>query len=60
IFGLVLVGVGLIAFMYAEPDVFGSRIGGSEVQIMEASGIGAAVIGGGMAIGGIVRMIIRR
>lgn len=63
VFGLLLAGVGVTAWMYADPELsfWGvSQLNIDEAQMVKAAGIGVAVLGGGLAIGGIVRMIVKR
>jgi hypothetical protein len=63
IFGLILAGAGVAAFTYADPNVslfIGGRLGVEQARIADAAGIGVTVLGGGLAIGGIVRMIVKR
>ena len=63
VFGLILAGFGIAAWMYVDPNIafwFGGRFSVDEAQMIDAGGIGIAVIGGGLAVGGIVRMIVRR
>jgi hypothetical protein len=54
---------GLYLDCYADPNVsfwVGGRLSVEEARIADAAGIGVAVIGGGLTIGGIVRMIVKR
>lgn len=63
IFGLVLAGGGVAMWMYADPNVslwFGGRFSVDEARMLEAGGIGLTILGGGLALGGIVRMIVAR
>ena len=63
IFGLVLAGGGVAMWMYADPNVslwFGGRFSVDEAQMLEAGDIGLTILGGGLALGGIVRMIVAR
>jgi len=63
VFGLILAGAGIAAFMYADPNAsfwVGGYLSVEEARIANAAGIGVAIIGGGLAVGGIVRMIVKR
>lgn len=63
ILGLILAGVGMAAWMYADPNMsfwLGGRFSVEEARMIDAGGIGAAIIGGGLALGGIIRMIVSR
>ncbi|MBA7596071.1 hypothetical protein ES703_03040 [subsurface metagenome] len=65
VFGLIIAGAGITAWVFAAPYVDyyqGSRLTdvAIDVQLTNACGIGATVIGGGLAIGGIVRIIVKR
>ncbi len=63
ILGLIIAGAGAAAWMYADPDAsfwIGGYLNIEEARMMDAGGIGAMVIGGGLAIGGIVQMIVKR
>ena len=63
VFGLILAGIGVAVWVYADPTssfLFGGRLNVDQAQIADAAGIGGAVVGGGLAIGGIVRMILKR
>jgi len=49
--------------MYADPNIpfwLGGRFNVDEARILEASGIGAVILGGGLAVGRLVRMIVKR
>lgn len=61
ILGLLLAGAATALWMYAEPGLYwqGSR-GWHEAKSLDAIGIGVMVVGGGIALGGVIRMIIRR
>ena len=67
ILGLLLAGAGIAAWQYGsdlQSTVLGiPRHGASDYElgeIAEAAGLGVVVLGGGLAIGGIVRMIFKR
>lgn len=63
VFGLILAGVGVAVFTYADPNAsfwLGGHLSVEEARIADAVGIGVAIIGGGLAVGGIVRMIVKR
>ena len=67
VLGLIIAGVGIAAWIYADSgtsyfiDITRSPGGWMvEGQAADAVGIGGAVLGGGLAIGGIVRMIVKR
>jgi len=60
---MILAGAGVAVWMYADPNVSlwgASSFSADEAQMINAAGIGLAVVGGGMAIGGIIRMILKR
>jgi len=63
IFGLVLTGGGVAMWMYADPNVslwFGGRFSVDEARMLNAGAIGLTIIGGDLALGDIVRMIVTR
>lgn len=58
IIGLLIAGAGVCAWQYYNPTFLGYRT--QEAQQYYAAGIGGIVIGGGLVIGGIIRMILKR
>jgi len=68
VFGLLIAAVGVFAWQYAQPSMWGATLGElfgfhedyEEVVLIRAGGIGLTVFGGGLALGGIVRMIVKR
>ena len=63
IIGLILAGVGVSAFVYADPEMSfwgGTVFSVEDAWVINAAGIGLTVIGGGLAIGGIIRMVLKR
>ncbi len=63
IFGLLIAAVGVAAFMYADPNTsfwIGGRLDVEQARLVDAVGMGITVLGGGLAIGGIVRMIVKK
>ncbi len=63
IFGLILAGGGVAVWMYADPETsfwFGGYLSINEARMYDAGGMGVAVAGGLMVIGGIVRMIVKK
>jgi hypothetical protein len=68
IFGLLLAAVGVFAWQYAESSMWEAIIGhlfGYHEQyehavLGKAAGLALTVFGGGLALGGIVRMIVKR
>jgi hypothetical protein len=65
VFGLVLAGVGAAIWQFGEGQtstfgILGSNLSYQENDMIRAGGLGVLVIGGGLAIGGIVRMIVKR
>ena len=63
ILGLILAGAGTAAWMYADPNLAflgGGLFSVEESRIMDAGGVGATVIGIGLALGGIIRMIMKK
>lgn len=59
ILGLLIAGAGVYVWEYYSPTFFGYRLT-QEAQQFSSMGIGAMVLGGGLTIGGIIRMIIKR
>jgi hypothetical protein len=68
VFGLLLAAAGVFAWQYAESSMweailgefFGYHAEYSQALLVRAGGIGLTVLGGGLALGGIVRMIVKR
>lgn len=69
VFGLLLAGIGIAAWQYAQSAVGGAYregIFGSPPELYTwpllfgAGGLGLTIFGGGLAVGGIVRMIVKR
>jgi len=67
IFGLILTGAGVAVWQYGadlQSTVLGMpRYGAYQYEqggMLAAGGLGALALGGGMAIGGIIRMILKR
>jgi len=58
IFGLLIAAGGAYAWQYYNPTFLGYRT--QEAQQFFSVGIGGMILGGGLAIGGIVRMIVKR
>jgi len=58
VFGLIIAGAGIAAWQYYNPNIFGFRE--REAQQLVSIGLAGMVVGGGLAIGGIIRMIIKR
>jgi hypothetical protein len=58
IFGLLIAGAGAYAWQYYSPSFFGIRT--QEAQQFFSLGMGGMILGGGLAIGGIIRMIVKR
>ena len=58
VFGLVIAGAGIAAWQYYNPSFFGYRE--REAQQLVSAGLAGMVVGGGLAIGGIIRMILKR
>ncbi|RLC62528.1 MAG: hypothetical protein DRI01_06755 [Chloroflexi bacterium] len=58
IFGLLIAGGGAYAWQYYNPSFLGYRP--AEAQQFFSLGIAGMILGGGLAIGGIVRMIVKR
>ena len=62
ILGLILAGAGVATWMSADPTVsfwFGDSVV-QETRMLDASGPGLTVLGGGLALGGIIRMVVKR
>jgi|GEM_PF-3173719 hypothetical protein len=66
VFGLILAGIGVAAWQYGldlSTTILGIPRNANEYEIgtwCKAGGLGLTVLGGGLAIGGIVRMIVKR
>jgi hypothetical protein len=68
IFGLALAAVGVFAWQYAQSsmweailgELFGYHEQYEQALLVRAAGLGLTVFGGGLALGGIVRMIVKR
>ena len=58
VFGLIIAAGGAFAWQYYGPTFLGYRT--QEAQQFYSAGIGGMILGGGLAIGGIVRMIAKR
>jgi hypothetical protein len=61
--GLLLAGFGVFLWNFASGGgLAGSPLWGlpQDIATIEAIGIGVTIFGGGLAIGGIVRMIVKR
>jgi hypothetical protein len=58
ILGLIIAAAGAFAWQNYDPTFLGYRT--EERQLYYSIGIGAMVLGGGIAIGGIIRMIVKR
>lgn len=58
IIGLLIAGAGAFTWQYYNPNFLGYRT--QEAQQFFSLGIGSLILGSGLAIGGIVRMIVKR
>jgi hypothetical protein len=58
ILGLLIAGAGAYTWQYYGPTFLGYRT--QEAQQFFSMGIGGMILGGGLAIGGIIRMIVKR
>ena len=58
IVGLLIAAAGVYAWQYYNPTLVGYRT--QEAQQFFSAGMGGMVLGGGLAIGGIIRMILKR
>jgi uncharacterized membrane protein YidH (DUF202 family) len=58
IIGVLIAGAGMYAWQYYEPTFLGLRT--HEEQQFFSAGMGAMVVGGGLVIGGIIRMVVKR
>lgn len=58
IFGLLIAGAGAYAWQYYSPSFLGYRP--QEAQQFLAMGIAGMVVVGGLALGGIIRMVVKR
>jgi len=58
ILGLLIAAGGTYAWQYYNPNFLGYRT--EEAQRFFSIGIGGMVLGGGLAVGGIIRMIVTR
>jgi len=63
VLGLLIAGGGAAGWIYADPNLsiwYGVRLSAEDAQVVEAGSMGAMVVGGGLAIDGIIRMVLRR
>lgn len=58
ILGLLIAGAGVYFWQYYSPTFLGYR--GQEAQQFFSMGMGGMIVGGGLAIGGIIRMIVSK
>ena len=58
ILGLLIAAGGVYLWQYYSPTLLGYRP--QEAQQYVSAGLGGIVLGGGLAIGGIIRMILKR
>jgi len=58
IVGLLIAAGGVYVWQYYSPTFLGYRT--QEAQQYVSAGLGGMVVGGGLAIGGIIRMIVKR
>lgn len=61
VLGLILAGAGAAVGMYIDPNIsfwYGGSV--QEARMMDAASLGVMVLGGGLALGGIIRMIVKR
>ena len=58
IVGLLIAAGGVYVWQYYGPTFLGYRT--QEAQQYVSAGLGGMVVGGGLAIGGIIRMIVKR
>ena len=58
ILGLLIAGAGAYAWQYYSPTFLGYRE--YEAQQFFSLGMASMILGGGLAIGGIIRMIVKR
>ena len=58
IFGLLIAGAGAYSWQYYSPSFFGYRT--QETQQFFSLGMAGIILGGGLAVGGIIRMIVKR
>jgi hypothetical protein len=60
VIGVLIGAVGVTAFMYIDPNhilLFGGPVNFEEARLIQASSIGLMVLGGGLALGGIIKII---
>lgn len=63
VFGLVLAGAGAVAWTFMDPATaswYAYHGDWYTPQAVNSVGVGMMVFGGGLALGGIVRMIVKR
>jgi hypothetical protein len=58
ILGLLIAGAGAYTWQYYNPNLLGYRT--QEAQQFFSMGIGGMILGGGLAVGGIIRMVVKR
>jgi hypothetical protein len=68
VFGLLVATIGVFLWQYAQSSMWEAILGEffgyhqqyEQALLVRAGGIGLTVLGGGLAVGGIVRMIVKR
>ena len=63
VFGLLLAGGGASVWIYADVNaaIWGvGNLSPNKAQLADAGGFGLLIFGGGLSIGGIVRMVVKR
>lgn len=68
LFGLILAAIGVFTWQYAESSMWEAILGEffgyheqyEQALIARAGGMALTVLGGGLALGGLVRMIVKR
>ena len=58
ILGLLIAAGGVYLWQYYSPTFLGYRT--QEAQQYVSAGLGCIVVGGGLSIGGIIRMVVKR
>ena len=59
IIGLIIAGVGVTAWLFSD-SYLSTSPDDETIMLLQAGGLGAAIIGGGLGLGGIIRMIVKR
>lgn len=59
IIGLIVAGAGVTAWLFSDSYLSASP-NDETIMLLQAVGLGGTIIGGGLGLGGIIRMIVKR